>query len=371
MVWNDKMHSLEFTHRRKNPLTGNWVLVSPHRNNRPWLGATEDESKINTPAYDQNCPLCPGNIRANNVANPDYRHTHVFINDFGALTAESTESTQMDSDQHPLFEANAAHGECRVVCFSPEHNKSLPELSVAEIEAVVNTWQENYIELSKTYACVNIFENKGAIMGCSQPHPHGQIWAHDHLSTEIAQEEQQQLNYQKKHGTSLLADYVDHERSKKERIVVENNHWIAVVPFWAAWPFETLLVIKDNVQHFGQLTNEQKNSLAQAIQELTIRYDNVFNCSFPYSMGWHSSPHSSPDLETSNANVFEDGTDNSHWRLHAHFYPPLLRSATVKKHMVGYEMLAESQRDLTAETAAKILRSASTIHYKKAQVNDR
>ena len=226
---------------------------------------------------------------------------------------------------------------------------------------MVNTWQSNYVELSKQYACVNIFENKGAIMGCSQPHPHGQIWAHEHLSTEVEKEDKQQLAYLKAHGKSLLADYVEHESVKQDRIVVENDHWLAVVPFWAAWPFETLLIAKDDIQHFGQLNAQQKSSLAQALQELTIRYDNVFNCSFPYSMGWHNAPHNK-SLENKN--------DNSHWRLHAHFHPPLLRSATVKKHMVGYEMLAESQRDLTAETAAKILRSTSTIHYKKDHSND-
>lgn len=352
MVWNKAMNNLEFTHRRKNPLTGDWVLVSPHRNNRPWLGATEAESVDELPKYDESCPLCPGNERANDAANPNYKSTHVFVNDFGALTETQQDVAQSNEEQHPLFEANVAQGECRVVCFSPDHNKSLPELTVSEIEAVVDTWQENYIELAKKYACVNIFENKGAIMGCSQPHPHGQIWAHDHLSTEVEQESKQQLAYQAKHGKALLADYAEREMSNKDRIVVENEHWLVVVPFWAAWPFETLLVTKNNIQDFSQLTEQHKTSLAQALQELTIRYDNVFNCSFPYSMGWHNAP--------------ANGEDKSHWRLHAHFYPPLLRSATVKKHMVGYEMLAESQRDLTAETAAKILRTVSTTHYKKA-----
>jgi len=355
MVWNSIMNNLEFTHRRKNPLTGNWVLVSPQRNNRPWLGATEAASPIELPVYDENCPLCPRNERAKNSINPDYQHTHVFVNDFGALTEEPNEPLQIKTEQHPLFEANVANGECRVVCFSPDHNKSLPELTITEIEAVVNSWQSNYVELSKTYACVNIFENKGAVMGCSQPHPHGQIWAHEHLSTEIEKENIQQLAYQNKHGKSLLADYVEHESSQQDRIVVENEHWLVVVPFWAAWPFETLLIAKDDIQHFGQLNSQQKNTLAQALQELTIRYDNVFNCSFPYSMGWHNAP--------------ANEEKNSHWRLHAHFYPPLLRSATVKKHMVGYEMLAESQRDLTAETAANILRTASTTHYKKEQAH--
>ena len=355
MAWINIMKKLEFTHRRKNPLTGDWVLVSPHRNNRPWLGATEVETVIELPAYDQSCPLCPGNERAHTAVTPDYLDTYVFINDFGALTEKPIEPTQTTSEQHPLFEANIAHGECRVVCFSPHHNKSLPELTIAGIEAVVNAWQANYVELSKKYACVNIFENKGTIMGCSQPHPHGQIWAHDHLSTEIERENQQQLAYQNKHGQSLLADYVAHESSQQDRIIVDNDHWLVVVPFWAAWPFETLLIAKDDIQHFGQLNEVQKNSLAQTLQELTIRYDNIFNCSFPYSMGWHNAP--------------ENGEDNSHWRLHAHFYPPLLRSSTVKKHMVGYEMLAESQRDLTAETAATLLRSVSTTHYKKEPTN--
>jgi len=351
MVWNKSMNNLEFTHRRKNPLTGDWVLVSPHRNNRPWLGATEAESTAELPSHDESCPLCPRNERANGDANPDYHYTHVFTNDFGALTEAPQDTEQAELEQHPLFQADVATGECRVVCFSPNHNKSLPELTTTEIAAVVDMWQTNYIELAEKYTCVNIFENKGSIMGCSQPHPHGQIWAHDHLSTEVEKVDNQQRAYLSKHGRPLLADYVEHETAKKDRIVVENDHWLVVVPFWAAWPFETLLVTKDDVQDFSQLTEQQKASLAQALQELTIRYDNVFNCSFPYSMGWHNAP--------------SNGEDNSHWRLHAHFYPPLLRSATVKKHMVGYEMLAESQRDLTAETAANILRSASTTHYKK------
>lgn len=343
------MNNLEFTHRRQNPLTGDWVLVSPHRNNRPWLGATESTSNYDLPEHDATCPLCPGNNRANNESNPDYKNTFVFINDFGALVNEQIQ-TQNLANNDPLFKANIANGECRVVCFSPKHNKSLPELSIAEIDAVINTWQSNYIELASTYNCVHIFENKGAVMGCSQPHPHGQIWAHDHLSTEVLLEDTNQLTYQKRHGTNLLDDYVTREIENQSRMVLENEHWLVVVPFWAAWPFETLLIAKEDVRHFGQLTQAHKLSLSLALKALTTRYDNVFNCSFPYSMGWHNAP--------SNLD------DDSHWRLHAHFYPPLLRSESVKKHMVGYEMLAESQRDLSAETAAKILRSASTTHYK-------
>ena len=345
------MNHFEFTHRRKNPLSGKWVLVSPHRNNRPWSGATETANEAELPVYDENCPLCPSNDRANDTSNPDYKDTFVFNNDFGALVAEQG-ATVLENNSS-LFEAEISNGECRVICFSPDHNKTLPELSTKEISQVVNTWQSNYIELAKKYACVHIFENKGEIMGCSQPHPHGQVWAHDHLSTEIELEEFNQYAYKVKHGTALLDDYVKSETSNKERIVVENEYWLVVVPFWAAWPFETLLVAKDDIRHFGQLEQQHKDSLAVILKELTIRYDNVFNCSFPYSMGWHSAP----------SNI----DDDSHWRLHAHFYPPLLRSSTVKKHMVGYEMLAESQRDLTAETAAKILMSVSNIHYKQGK----
>ncbi|WP_068546816.1 UDP-glucose--hexose-1-phosphate uridylyltransferase [Thalassotalea crassostreae] len=343
------MSSLEFTHRRKNPLTGDWVLVSPHRNNRPWSGATEADAVEQLPSYDENCPLCPGNERANDTSNPEYQDTFVFVNDFGALVSDN--DNQVNQESPSFIQADVARGECRVICFSPDHSKTLPELSNSEIEAVIETWQSNYNELSKQYDCVHVFENKGAIMGCSQPHPHGQIWAHDHMSTEIEVENEHLAAYKKSENSNLFADYINFENEQKERVVYSNEHWLAVVPYWAAWPFETLLIAKDDVRHMGQLNAEQKASLGDALKQLTTKYDNVFNCSFPYSMGWHSAPSSLDD--------------DSHWRLHAHFYPPLLRSATVKKHMVGYEMLAESQRDLTAETAANILQEASSTHYKK------
>lgn len=340
------MDTFEFTHRRRNPLTGKWILVSPHRNNRPWLGATEAMADDNLPAHDASCPLCPSNTRANGEVNPAYAHTHVFKNDFGALIAQDTAPATED----PLFAIETTSGECRVICFSPEHNKTLPELTLGELTAVVTTWQQQYVELASQYKCIQIFENKGAIMGCSQPHPHGQVWAHQHLSTEIATEDAAQLAYFNQHGRCLLADYARRELEAKNRVVFANQHWLVVVPFWAAWPFETLLICLDDVQHFGQLSQAQNQALAEALQVLTIKYDNIFKCSFPYSMGWHCAP---------------TDREQPYWRLHAHFYPPLLRSATVKKHMVGYEMLGESQRDLTAETAASILQAASSVHYKK------
>lgn len=343
------MSSLEFTHRRKNPLTGDWVLVSPHRNNRPWSGATETGSSEQLPSYDDNCPLCPGNERANDTFNPNYQDTFVFVNDFGALVSENNNVVSEDTPE--FIKVDVARGECRVICFSPDHSKTLPELSIKEIHSVINTWQSNYVELSEQYNCVHIFENKGAIMGCSQPHPHGQIWAHDHMSSEIELENIHLANYKTTQHSNLFSDYIKFENEQQDRVVYSNEHWLVVVPYWAAWPFETLLIAKDDVRHMGQLSELQKASLSDALKVLTTKYDNVFNCSFPYSMGWHSAPN---NLD-----------DDSHWRLHAHFYPPLLRSATVKKHMVGYEMLAESQRDLTAETASSILQRASIIHYKK------
>jgi UDPglucose--hexose-1-phosphate uridylyltransferase len=248
-----------------------------------------------------------------------------------------------------LFIQQSATGLARVICFAPDHNKSLPQLSDQQIRAVVDTWKSQYEELSQSFECVHIFENKGEIMGCSQPHPHGQIWAHNHWSTEIQKKETNQKSYLDKHGKPLLVDYVDAELQRKDRIVLENDYWLVVVPYWAKWPFETMLVCKEQVPSFNQIKEEHAQALATILRLLTIKYDNVFNCSFPYSMGWHNAPS---NLE-----------DNSHWVLHAHFYPPLLRSATVKKHMVGYEMLAESQRDLTPEQAASILRDCPEVHY--------
>ena len=343
------MEILEFTHRRKNPLTGDWVLVSPHRNARPWQGANEVASVEKTKEYDPKCPLCPGNQRANDITNPNYRSTHIFTNDFGALLPDHTSNTITNEPSNDLFECETATGMAKVICYSPAHNKTLPELPESALVEVVKTWHSCYLELSEQYNCIHLFENKGEIMGCSQPHPHGQAWAHDHWSNEINRENQQQQDYFDRKKSALLADYVKLEIEEEVRVVAQNKDWLVVVPYWAAWPFETLLIPKFDIRHLGELEKPNQLSLARILKEITVRYDNLFQCSFPYSMGWHNAPG---DLQI-----------NSHWRLHAHFYPPLLRSATIKKHMVGYEMLAESQRDITPEKAADLLRSVPTVHY--------
>ncbi|MGB0894134.1 MAG: UDP-glucose--hexose-1-phosphate uridylyltransferase [Parashewanella sp.] len=353
------MNHKQAVHRRRNPLTGKWVLISPHRNHRPWSGAVEQINSTKLPKHAPNCPLCPNNSRANGEINPNYSSTYVFNNDFAALTDkasdEQIDKKQRAQNQSELFHSQLTHGESRVVCFSPDHSKTLAELDVSDLTLVIATWKKLYLELIAQYPCVHIFENKGEQMGCSQPHPHGQIWAHQHLSSEIASEDHYQSIYQQQHGSNLLGDYCLQESDNAARLVAENEHWLVVVPYWASWPFETLLIAKDDIQHFGQLNDIHQYTLAQILSELTIRYDNIFNYPFPYSMGWHNAPALAQD--------------NSHWRLHAHFYPPLLRSANIRKFMVGYEMLAESQRDLTAERAAEILRAANTIHYKQGVQN--
>lgn len=340
------MTNLEsFPHRRYNPLLDEWVLVSPHRTQRPWQGQRE-ASVDARPSYDPTCYLCPGNTRANGEANPGYTQTFVFQNDYAALLPESA---SIDPGGHPLFHAEPATGQCRVICFSPRHDLTLAEMSISEISSVISVWDEQYRELSEIYEWVQIFENKGAVMGCSNPHPHGQIWASDTAPTLAQKEANAQLAYFEKSGKPMLQVVVDEELARKERVVVETEHWVAVVPFWAVWPFEILLVPKFSVPTFGDLSDAVKTDLAVAMSETLIRYDNLFETSFPYSMGWHSAPKSLAQPEA--------------WTVHAHFYPPLLRSASVKKFMVGYEMLAEPQRDLTAEQAAARLRELPGVHY--------
>lgn len=342
--------SNDHPHRRYNPLKQEWVLVSPHRNKRPWQGKSEATVASDKPAHDPKCYLCAGNTRVNGEVNPEYRGPYVFPNDFPALLPDSSE---MPPSPSPLLAAQPVSGTARVICFSERHDLTLPELDVPDIERVVELWARETAELGETHQNVAVFENKGEIMGCSNPHPHGQIWASSFIPNEIAREDQAQLEHWNSTGDNLLVSYAVLEASLGERTVVENEDWIAVVPYWAIWPFETLLLPKTNVARLPDLTAHQRASLAQILKALCTRYDNLFQTEFPYSMGWHGAP-------------FNDA-DTAHWQLHAHFYPPLLRSATVKKFMVGFEMLAESQRDLTAETAAAQLRDQSSVHYKDAE----
>lgn len=334
-------------HRRYNPLSDSWVLVSPHRSKRPWQGQEEVPDNAPRPTHDPACYLCAGNLRVNGERNPKYRDTFVFDNDFPALLPDTPAFTQNDD----LLRLEAVRGTGRVICFSPDHGKTLPELSPDALERVVDTWIAQYRDLGARYRWVQIFENKGIAMGCSNPHPHGQVWASDFLPNELKREDNQQALYYAQHGRPLLLDYAAREQMAGSRIVVEGAHWLAVVPYWAAWPFETLLLPKAHLPRLTDADAAQRRELAKVLKALTTRYDNLFQTSFPYSMGWHGAPF--------------DQSDTAHWQCHAHFYPPLLRSATVRKFMVGYEMVAEVQRDLTPEQAAERLRAVSDIHYRE------
>jgi UDPglucose--hexose-1-phosphate uridylyltransferase len=326
----------EHPHRRFNPLRGEWVLVSPHRTKRPWLGQVEKLAPDNRPAYDPKCYLCPGNQRMGNHENPKYDSTFVFTNDFSALLPDTPEASGV---RDHLLRTEPARGECRVICFSPRHDLTLAEMAVPDIRKVVDVWAEQTAELSQSHRWVQVFENKGAAMGCSNPHPHGQIWAGNFVPNEVAIEDRHQREYFDQHHSVLLPDYAQRELAAQSRVVVSNEHWVAVVPFWAVWPYELLLLPLRHVQRLPDLADAERTSLAEILRALLIRYDNLFETAFPYSMGWHAAP-----------NVPED---QSYWQLDAHCYPPPLRSATVRKFMVGYEMLAEAQRDLTAEQAAQ------------------
>lgn len=333
-------------HRRLNPLTGDWVLVSPHRAERPWDGQIEADEAPALLSHDPTCPLCPGNARAGGLLNPDYQGTFVFENDFAALT---TQTPAAQTEEDGLFRSQTATGETRVICFSEDHARSLPELSLTSIRALIDTWALQIEELAKEYPWVQVFENKGAMMGSSQPHPHGQIWASSFVPNEVAIRDKHLGEWFSEKNSNLLVSYLQRELNEKTRIVVETEAWVALVPYWAAWPFETMLLPKAHRARFDELTTHERDDLALALKKLTSRYDNLFECSFPYSMGWHFAPFDGPQ---------------EHWQLNAVFYPPLLRSATVRKFMVGYEMLAEAQRDITPEQAAERLRSVSDIHYK-------
>ncbi len=334
-------------HRRKNLLSGEWILVSPQRSLRPWQGQQETLATEQTLAHDPNCYLCPGNARASGHVNPQYADVFFFDNDFSALLPDSPEAAADDE----LFVRENEAGICRVICFSPRHDLTLAQMEVPTIRKIVDAWCELYANLGSNPAInhVQIFENKGLAMGCSNPHPHGQVWAQAHVPELVAREQAQQKSYSQQHDIPLLQNYLAAELRKQERVVLENEHFAVVVPFWAAWPYETLILPKRNVTDLLQLTAEERTAFADAIRRITCRYDNLFGCSFPYSAGIHQAP--------------TDGLPHPEWTLHMHFYPPLLRSATVKKFMVGYEMLAEPQRDITPEQSAGILRALSEIHY--------
>lgn len=337
-------------HRRLNPLTGEYVLVSPHRTQRPWQGKTEAVPQAQRPTFEPGCYLCPGNTRAGGHVNPAYEGTFAFDNDFAALLPKVEGDTSPMTD--PLFHLEPESGVCRVVCFSPRHDLSLPELSVPELEGVIRTWTEETRVLGgrPDIGYVQVFENKGDIMGCSMPHPHGQIWASEHLPNEPAKELEHQRDYLHRFARCLLEDYLREELQRKERLVVVNDGWVALVPYWALWPFETLVLPRRSLRTLLDLDDADRAGLADLLKRLTTRYDNLFEVPFPYSMGLHQAPF--------------DGEPHPEWILHAHFYPPLLRSATVKKFMVGYEMLATPGRDLTPEGAAERLREMSEVHYK-------
>lgn len=336
----------EHPHRRMNILTGDWVTVSPHRTKRPWLGQIEKLPPETRPQYDPTCYLCPGNSRVGGHTNPHYTSTFVFDNDFSALLPDVP---IIPPGGHPLIRTISVRGVCRVLCFSPRHDLSLAEMSVPEIRLVVDTWADQVLELGQEYTWVQLFENKGAMMGSSNPHPHGQIWGLDTLPVEPSKEDIQQKRHMEWARRPMLLDYAELELNMKERLVIQNDDWVVVVPYWAVWPYETLLLPLRHVRHIHHLTRRERNTLANILKRLLTRYDNLFETSFPYSMGWHGAPQGAGDYH--------------HWQLHAHFYPPLLRSATVKKFMVGYEMLGEPQRDLTAEQAAERLRQVSEVHY--------
>ena len=339
-------------HRRLNLLTREWVLVSPHRAKRPWLGQVEKRPAQSLPEYDPTCYLCPGNERAGGVRNPAYTGTFVFDNDFAALLPEPSQEVHHAGSS--LMASEPERGLCRVICFSPRHDLSLPEFALPTIENVIGTWAEQSADLGSRdfIKYVQVFENKGEVMGASNPHPHSQVWASGHIPNEPVKELAAQHDYFNQHQRPLLADYISEEHKSKDRLLAANDHFSAFVPFWAIWPFEILLSAhRPGLTRLTELTSAETTALAEILKLITTRYDNLFEISFPYSMGFHQAPF--------------DGQTHPEWLLHAHFYPPLLRSATVRKFMVGYEMLGMPQRDITPESAAERLRGLPEIHYKQ------
>lgn len=342
------MSDIVHPHRRYNPLTDEWVLVSPQRSERPWLGQVEKLSPPSLSRYEPDCYLCPGNERAGGVRNPRYEGTFVFDNDFPVLLQDSPSGMQQENG---LLRSASERGVCRVICFSPRHDVTLAEMSLPELGRVVDAWidQTSTLGVLDFVNYVHIFENKGAAMGASNPHPHCQMWGTERIPNEPAKEQRAFATYTQEHRGCLLCDYLKLEGQMMERIILQNEHFVALVPYWAVWPFETMLLPRRHVGHLPDLSGDERDALADAVKRLTVRYDNLFETSFPYSMGFHQAP--------------TDGAPHHGVHLHAHYYPPLLRSATVRKFLAGYEMLGEPQRDLTPEAAAERLRSLSEARF--------
>ncbi|MBC6399937.1 MAG: UDP-glucose--hexose-1-phosphate uridylyltransferase [Ekhidna sp.] len=342
------MNSLnKYSHRRYNPLIDEWVLVSPHRMKRPWHGQKENINDVRRPVYDEECYLCPGNTRAGGMVNAHYTTTFSFQNDFSSIQEEIEEFSINDG----LLKAKSEKGICKVICFSPRHDLTLPELSIDEITSVIQLWKRAFWELgSKSFINhVQIFENKGEVMGCSNPHPHGQIWAQESIPVEAAKKTHQQNKYFNEKGKTMLSAYIEQELNIGDRVLYENEYMVVLIPFWAIWPYEAMIIPKEAASNLLILNEQQEKSFAEALKWLTVKYDNLFETSFPYSCGVHQAP--------------TDGKSHPEWHWHMSFYPPLLRSASVKKFMVGYELFADPQRDITAEQVAQKFLELPDVHY--------